>query len=245
MKKLIFFSALMSLIISCSDDDDYNDYVSLVTVVNDSDGQKVFMRNDSTRMYPINFDILSDPGQRMLVEYYINDTYDSNDPYKYGVVVEDYDIVLTKYVVPLTAENEEEVGDDAFWNIFDVTYSGGFINVYLSFLYNYNPHLINLVENTVTPPVNAPDSINFELRQNANGDNTGYPVSELVSFNVQNYIAEANAEGLETITFAIKVMLPNDQSSIFKVVVNLDNYTGDDKTYNSLEVYEPVPNALE
>ncbi len=244
MKNLFILTVVVSLAFSACSNDDYDGIVSLVTVTESSDGEKLFVRSDSSLMNPVNFVITSNVGQRMLVQYEIENSYPTNTPYRYDIDVDDFEIVLTKNVVNLTTSNETEIGNDAFWNIYYVSYSNGFINIYLSFLYNYNPHAVNLVYNTITPPINEPDSINFELRQNANGDNSGFPISEIVSFNVQGYIDAAAGAGVEEMTFAIKVLLPNNNTSLFYVTLKTNAPSGSDDSFNTLDSYNTQDNAI-
>lgn len=194
-------------------------------------------------MNPTNVTISSEVGQRVLIEYEIKKTFDSNDPYRYDVQIEDYDLILTKSVIDLTAENEVEVGNDAFWGVYEMNSSGNYLNVYMSFLYNYTPHLINLVANTVTPPTDdTPSLVHLELRQNANGANTGFIVSELVSFNVQEYLDAAKDAGVSELVIAVKVYFFNNVTSTYNVKFKI-GAINDEPTYNRLDVYNPVAGA--
>ena len=251
MKKFYYYLLFLPLSLfaasSCSDSDNDYDYISLMTVV-ESDSKLLFMKSDSSLLNPTNFTIMSNAGQRMLVQYEIENTLPTNTPYKYEIEVYDYDLILTKDVIDLTAENEVAVGNDAFWRVSRINPDGGFINIYMSFLYNGIPHMINLVENKITP-VPAPelattmaDTIKLELRQNANGNNSGYPISELVSFNIQKYITEAVAASKTKLTFSVSAKLPNGAVSTYNVVFNIGkpNTNGE---YNDLDVYSPTPGA--
>lgn len=243
MKNLFYLLlALPMLWIGCSDDDD-DRYVSLVTVT-ESNGELLFMRSDSALMNPTNFTIISNPGQRMLIEYGIHRSYPAGSAYSYDIRLSDYDIVLTKNVVDMTSENEGIIGNDAFWNVYYMNSGGNFLNVYLSFLYNYNPHTVNLINNTVTPPVNTQDTIYLELRQNANGQNIGFPVNELVSFNVDSYLTTAKENGVEELVLVVDATLPNSVTSRFNVKFNIDAPNSTEPTYNSLSVYNPEENAV-
>lgn len=247
MKKFYFNLLLLPLSLfvmsSCTDSDEDRNYVSLVTVAQNIEGTRLFQRSDSSLMYPKNFVIGYDLGQRVLIEYEIKNTNQSNNPYRYEIKLDAYEKILTKSVLNLTADNEATVGNDAFWNVYDVNSAGGFLNVYMSFLYNYAPHFINLVNNEITPPTNRPDSINLELRQNANGANIGFPVRELVSFNVVNYIDAAEQAGLDSFVIVMKVLLPNNVTSSYKVRFNLKK-ANDEPRYNTLDVFDRVENSV-
>lgn len=245
MKKFYFYLMLLPLSIfvasSCSNSDDDRDYVSLVTVVQ-GEGKLLFMRADSTLMNPTNLTITSSAGQRVLIEYEIKHTYESNTPFRYDVKVDDYELILTKDAIDLTAENEATIGNDAFWRIYSMNSGGGYLNVYLSFLYNYNPHTINLVANTINPPAVSADTVKLELRQNANGNNNGFPVEELVSFNVQKYITAAKEAGKAKLTLAVAVTMPNNAILTYYVVFNT-GAVNEDQNFNTLGVYKPTPGA--
>ena len=245
MKKLYSYLLLLPLSLfaafSCSDSDNDYDYVSLTTVVQ-GDNKLLFMRSDSSLLNPTNFTILSNTGQRMLVQYEIKNTLPTNTPYKYDIEVDDYDVILTKDVIDLTAENEVSVGNDAFWRIRRMNSGGGYLNVYLSFLYNGIPHMINLVENKVQAPANMSDTVKLELRQNANGNNSGYPIEELVSFNVQKYIDEAIAASKTKLVLNVSAKLPNGGISSYNVTFNIGTPNSSSE-YNDLSVYSPTPGA--
>lgn len=247
MKKFYFNFLMLPLslmaLYSCSDSSDDRDYVSLVTIVQNEAGTKLLMRGDSTLMNPTNVTISSEVGQRVLIEYEIKKTFDSNDPYRYDVYIEDYDLILTKTVKDLTTDNEVEIGNDPFFGIYEMNSGGNFLNVYMSFLYNYTPHLINLVANTVTPPTgDTPSLVHLELRQNANGANTGFVVNELVSFNVQKYLDAAREAGVSELVIAVKVYFFNNVTSTYNVKFKIGGIN-DEPTYNTLDSYTPVEGA--
>lgn len=247
MKKFYFALLMLPLSLmalsSCSDNDDDRAYVSLVTVVQNDAGQKFLMRSDSSFMNPTNVTISSNAGQRVLIEYEIAKTNPTNDPYRYDVKIRDYDLILTKNAIDLTAENEAEVGNDPFWNVYEMNSGGNYLNVYMSFLYNYTPHLINLVANKVTPPTDdTPALVHLELRQNANGDNVGFRVSELVSFNVQQYIDAAKAANVSELVIAVKVLFFGNVTSTYNVKFKI-GATNAEPDYNSLRVYDKVDGA--
>ncbi len=212
---------LMGVVACSSDDSDRdNDIVSLVTVVEEG-GYKLFERADGVTLYPMNFNIISNTGQRILVEYGVTNIAPS-PLYDYVVVVDDFDIVLTKDIVNLTTTNEETIGNDAFLDIISVGSRGGYIDIYLAFLYNYNPHIVNLVYNEITPPINEPDSLNFELRQNANGENVGIPTTVLVSFDAAGYIEAAKGADVVDLTISISALLPNSTTKRYNIVINTE-----------------------
>lgn len=232
--------------VSCRDSDDRRHYVSLVTVV--QGGEKLlFMKSDSLLLNPTNFNIPYNIGQRMLVEYEIRDTHETNAPYKYNVEVYDYNTVLTKSVVDLTTTNQTAIGNDGYLAIYGIGSEGGYLNVNLGFLYNYIPHYINLVSNTVTlpTPVDTPEAITLELRQNANGANSGYAVNELVSFNVQKYIDAARIAGSSTLSVNVKVMFLDSSITTYNVVFNTGVVNTEGETYNSLSYYDFTPSATQ
>lgn len=244
MKNYLLPLLLLPLIImGCNNDDEYR-YVSLVTVAETDEGNLTFMRNDSVILNPDNYTIDYDAGQRMLIEYKIKESDKTVYPYVYTIKLKDYSPVLTKAVIDLTTENEDTVGDDAFWNIYDMNSSGGYLNVYVGFLYNNVAHTINLVANTITPPTNSADTINLELRQNANGENIGFPVRELVSFNIDEYLTSAQESGLSKLVLAVKVLLPSDVYSVYNVTFNIGSLNTEQTSYNSLSAFSTEENSI-
>ncbi|MEG0499486.1 MAG: NigD-like C-terminal domain-containing protein [Rikenellaceae bacterium] len=247
MKKFYFILLMLPLslmsLLSCSDSNDDRDYVSLVTVIQNEAGMKLLMKSDSTLMNPTNVTISSNVGQRVLVEYEITKTNETKDPYRYEIKIEDFDIILTKSVIDLTAANEAEVGNDPFYGIFEMNSGGNYLNVYMSFLYNYTPHLINLVANKITPPTDdTPALVHLELRQNANGANTGFIVNELVSFNVQKYIDAAKAANVSELVLVVKVLLFDNVTSTYNVKFKIGDINSE-PNYNTLGVYKPQEGA--
>lgn len=246
MKNFCLKTAVLSLALfavwSCSDSEERRAYVSIVTVVENAQNEKLLQRGDSSLLKPENVRISSAVGQRILIEYEIKKTNPSNTPYRYEVHIEDYETLLTKDVIDLTTENQAKVGNDAFWAIYDMNSSGGFLNVYMAFLYNYEPHFINLVANEITPPVNTPDTLYLELRQNANGPNVGFAVRELVSFDMQEYIDLAKEANKAEFNVVVKVLLPYGVYSNYTVKFKT-GAVNEEPNYNSLEVYKPTPNA--
>lgn len=247
MKKFYFTLLMLPLSLvtlsGCSDSDEDRDYVSLVTVVQNEAGQKLLMRSDSSLMNPSNVTISSNAGQRVLVEYEITKMNPSNNPYLYDIKIQDYDIVLTKNAIDLTVENEVEVGNDPFFGVYEMNSGGNYLNVYMSFLYSYTPHLINLVANKITSPTDDTSAlVHLELRQNANGVNTGFRVSELVSFNVQQYIDAAKAANVSELVIAVKVLFFGNVTSTYNVKFKI-GATNAEPNYNSLRVYDRVDGA--
>lgn len=124
-------------------------------------------------------------GQRLAVLF--NPLYDNFDNYDLAVKVENVFPILTKQVETLTAENEEEIGNDPVTIFKDrIWIANGYLNVvFRQDKPVYTPHLVSLVHNTLEVP-EEDDYVHLEFRYNTYGDLSGRWGDEAVSFNLNS-----------------------------------------------------------
>lgn len=136
-------------------------------------------------------------GQRVIL--YFNPLYD-NYPEGYDCSVKVLSIkeILTKPIEELTAENEEEFGNDPV-DIFEdnMWISGGYLNI----IFNQNmpskvKHLVSLVKNTTITP-DQDGYIHLEYRYNTYADTTGYWRNGAVSFNLNSLEITSETKGIK------------------------------------------------
>lgn len=136
-------------------------------------------------------------GQRVVI--YFNPLYD-NYPEGYDCSVKLMGIreILTKQIEELTADNEEELGNDPV-SIYEgnMWIGGGYLNV----VFNQSlpvklKHLVSLVKNTtVTPPDDG--YIHLEYRYNTFDDTTDYVRYGAVSFNLNSLDIAPGTKGIK------------------------------------------------
>lgn len=136
-------------------------------------------------------------GQRVIL--YFNPLYD-NYPEGYDCSVKVLSIreILTKQIEDLTAENEDEYGNDPV-DIFEgnMWISGGCLNI----IFNQNlpaktKHRVSLVKNTTVTP--AEDGyIHLEYRYNTYEDTTGRWANGAVSFSLSSLELTSETKGIK------------------------------------------------
>lgn len=136
-------------------------------------------------------------GQRVIL--YFNPLYD-NYPEGYDCSIKVLNIreILTKPIEELTADNEEEFGNDAVDIVEgNMWISGGYLNV----IFRQNipsevKHRVSLVKNTTVTP--AQDGyIHLEYRYNTYEDTTGYWTNGAVSFNLNTLDITSETKGVK------------------------------------------------
>ena len=125
---------------------------------------------------------------------------DANYPEGYDCSVKVLNIkeILTKPIEELTAENEEEFGNDPV-DIFEgnMWINGGYLNI----VFNQNmpskvKHLVSLVKNTTITP-EQDGYIHLEYRYNTYGDTTGYWRNGAVSFSLGSLEITSETKGIK------------------------------------------------
>ncbi len=137
-------------------------------------------------------------GQRVIV--YFNPLYDNYpEGYDCSIKLTGVREILTKQIEELTAENEEEYGNDPV-SIFEGNMwisRGGYLNI----IFNQNlpskvKHRVSLVKNTtVTPPEDG--YIHLEYRYNTYEDTTGRWIYGAVSFNLNSLDITPETKGIK------------------------------------------------
>lgn len=137
-------------------------------------------------------------GQRAIISF--NPLYD-NYPQGYDCSIKLTGVreILTKQIEELTAENEEEYGNDPV-SIYEGNMwisRGGYLNI----IFNQDlpakvKHRVSLVKNTMAAP--AEDGyIHLEYRYNTYGDTIGYWVYGAVSFNLNSLDITPDTKGIK------------------------------------------------
>lgn len=197
MKKFNMYLLLLALVLiptlqSCDNDDDGysldNYAIALVSVKKDANGAVSFVSDKGTRLWPaaslVPYRDLAD-GTRLMASFTI--LSDKQGDYDHYVRLNDYNKVLTKDVVKLTAANKDSIGDDKV-HITDMWLSGGYLNVEFNMnMPSSKKHLVNLVENTTQTDPND-GYVYLEYRYNNMDDVTGYWGRSIVSFKIGTLI---------------------------------------------------------
>lgn len=145
------------------------------------------------------------------------------------VKIEGIQEVLTKEVEDMTAENEEEFGNDPIV-IYqgDMWLGGKFLNIiFHQYLPRSEKHRISLVQNKIEPE--APETpealkvdedgyIHLELRYNTYDDVTGYRVWGRVSYNLEEFYPTAK-DAAETEFKGFKVIINSEENGEGRVIV--------------------------
>lgn len=210
---------LLLTLISCNNKDGYSlgDFqVSIATIILEGENSYSILLDNGKKLWPSVSDIRYKPkeNQRAFVNYtLLSDKYDKFD---HIVKVNAIWNILTKDIIDLTEENENEIGNDPVKTNY-LWIANDFLNI--DFMFNYGaerPHYINLVNNKTTPEEGEDDDvIELEFRHN--------------SYDSQN--PKLSTEGL--VSFNIKSLQRDDRDSVkLKIKVKeLDKVTTHDITY--------------
>ena len=153
------------------------------------------------------------------------------------VKIEGIQEVLTKEVEDMTAENEEEFGNDPIV-IYqgDMWLGGKFLNIiFHQYLPRSEKHRISLVQNKIEPEApETPEALNvdedgyihLELRYNTYDDVTGYRGWGRVSYNLEEFYPTAK-DAAETEFKGFKVTINSKENGEGRVIVlDLDHPVG-------------------
>ena len=153
------------------------------------------------------------------------------------VKIEGIQEVLTKEVEDMTAENEEEFGNDPIV-IYqgDMWLGGKFLNIiFHQYLPRSEKHRISLVQNKIEPEApETPEALNvdedgyihLELRYNTYDDVTGYRGWGRVSYNLEEFYPTAK-DAAETEYKGFKVTINSEENGEGRVIVlDLDHPVG-------------------
>lgn len=202
LKISILLAGILLAIPSCDDNGrSLGDiYISIATVVPESENSYSFQLDNGKRLWPAAGDLRYTPkeNQRVFLNYTI--LWDSDGAYDYDIKVNDIWNILTKKAIELNAMNEDSIGNDPV-RIKDIWVGGDYLNV--SFLFNYGgvqPHLINLVENTLSSEVSA-DAIDLEFRHNAHESTQTKLYEGFVCFDLKPF----RKDNADSVDLSIKV----------------------------------------
>ena len=134
-------------------------------------------------------------GKRVFV--YFNPLYDNYQGYDVAVKMDRINNILTKPIEDLTAENEEEYGNDPVAGNFWI--SNGYLNVvFRQYLPVSTPHRVSLVQNKTVEPEND-GYIHLEYRYNTYGDGitNWYTDGAMVCFNLNSLEITPETKGIK------------------------------------------------
>lgn len=184
---------------SCDDDDDdyyyagYYGNVGLVTVKPVGENDCYLWLDDSTTLYPVNFNgaPYGDKEVRALVGF--SPVEGSTGKYTMNVIVNWMDSIRTKSTVPTLGEqNDEKYGKDPIEIVNDwVTIAeDGYLTLRFRTLSNRtgSVHYVNLLTG-----VDPNDQYTVELRHDARGDVTGVYTDGMIAFNLKD-LPDTNGE---------------------------------------------------
>lgn len=202
---LAFTVVLMLSLQSCLGDSneyelDYSNLAISTLKMTDSGTIDYFTLDDGAKMFPGDTtSIRYTPevaGQRVFV--YFNELQEKVDGYEYNIEVKNIQSILTKEIIPLTAETADSIGDNHI-NALRMWVAQGYLTIEFQLLgtnSSTNKHMLNLVQNETAD--NKEDGyISLEFRHNAKKDYPEFLGEGYVSFKLDK-IAEQmkNAKGL-------------------------------------------------
>lgn len=206
MKKLLWMLMVPALLLAggCSNDDDGYSlgdvWRSMATVENpDQENYFYFKTDGGTRLWTAATDLWNyrpKDGQRIIAYFTIISDKPAGSSYDHDVVFRSAYNVLTKNVVEITAENDEELGHDPV-RITDGWIGSDYLNVEFTFRGQNKTHYINLGRDASAEYDDG--KIHLELRHNAKGDVPSRDMKGIASFNVKSL----QLDGAESVTFVI------------------------------------------
>lgn len=183
---------------SCFTDDDADvaDYIAVATthVVpadNGVQGTYYFELDNAKTLTPVinnanSFSAVE--GQRVILQYDIESSATAG--YDYGIELFKITEILTKNIEILTADNEDEIGNDVVTISQDYSnMTSDHLNLQISYPAGSSSASIHLVENTITPAEDSDYTV-LELRlnnPNSDSETSTQTLSGLVSFNMGDY----------------------------------------------------------
>lgn len=189
---LLFIVAMLVLAVSCDKEDDKTIYYSIgvisiktdSTIIETDAGERLWIRN------PVNIGTAIKDNDRITFNF---STVDGTLPTNIDYIIEITSIqkILLKPITILTPALEDSVGNDPL-QINSVWLSKDFLNLDFGFYYDGTTrHYIHLIRAEGEVPT---DTVDLEIRHNANNDNGKDGNYGFVSFNLaslQNNIADS------------------------------------------------------
>ncbi len=235
---IVLFTFFATLVFtSCTDDDDYSlgkFVISLATVnpIDSQTGTYYLTMDDGTTLWPAASDVFYKPkaDQRVWINFTL--LSDSLSGYDHYIKINYLQDILTKNIVELTDENEEEIGNDPI-KILDYWIGDNYLNIH----FGYNTggekvHTINLVQNTLQSAEEA-EAVVLEFRHNKNDDPERYGVKGYAAFDLRPF--QAADKG--AIDFIIKVKDFDNKEKEYKITYKYDQtekYLMNNKTITSM-----------
>ncbi len=222
MRRIILvFLAAISLT-SCMDEGDGSYSLDKMWmslgIVNKGAGDSFTVKLDNgTVLYPVVSNVQSsklEDGGRVLVNYTILSNKVVTDSLKeYYVRINSVRKILMKGILDITPAIEDSIGNDPV-KVEDIWVSKNqLLNIEISYLGNYKMHYINLVKEP-GKLTSADQPIQLELRHNDNGDGRDYPMTALVTFELD----AIKIQGLDSVRFEVKSIDYNNKSHTFNGV---------------------------
>lgn len=201
-------------------------YISIATVIPEGENAYSFLLDNGKRLWPAAGNVRYAPthNQRIFLNYTIL-WESSGATYDYDIKVNDIWNILTKQAIELNAENQDSIGNDPV-KVKDIWVGGDYLNV--SFLFNYGgdrPHLINLVENTLSEET-SPDAIDLEFRHNAYQSTQTKLYEGFVCFDLKPF----RTDDADSVNLSIKVKGWNGETTTYDVVYRYNQPAAEEKT---------------
>ena len=214
---LLALGAMMATSCYKSDNDDRVVYLGFSTVDKASNDAMMLLLDNGVKLNPQNVLVSTPIGQRVIVSFSLGKEYEAGAPFNYDADIYASKVVLTKGVTQMTAANQDSIGNDGFYSMNGITWGGGFLNVYFGILYNGTPHMITMADNAIDGPQVVTDTLKLEFRQNAKGQNVGYRMNGLASFNIQSYLDAAKANSKDTLIVRVNTDLLGGETSKYDI----------------------------
>jgi len=218
----LIISLSVLVFFSCGDKKDYYSlgdiWISLGMIEKqDSDSNFIIYLDNGDTLVPATNDapyFYLKNDQRVMVNYTILDEVGKSTK-KFWVKINDLYDVLFKDIIELNEANNDSIGNDPV-NIDNIWISKNLLNIEFKYLGGDKIHYINLTHqaDNIT---NLSQSVELELRHNANNDSLKYSLTGIVTFNLKN------------------IEISNQDSVNF--IVKSTDYKGDEHTFNGTYYY--------
>lgn len=232
----ILFLFLTSFVFtSCDDDDEYDlgrFTISLATVnpIDEQNGTYYLTLDNGTTLWPAASNAYYKPknDQRVIVSFTL--LSDSLSGYDHFVKINALQEILTKSIIDLTTENEEEIGYDPV-KILDLWVGDNYLNIH----YGINVggeqiHTLNLVQNKTNRNSNENEII-LELRHNSNGDPQRYGSNGYAAFDLREF----KSEGQSSVKFIVKNLDFNDEEKVHNIIYKYNDIANSENIQKNIE----------
>lgn len=159
---------------------------SLATVDNPDNSLNYFFDTDrGNRMWIASTSVRNyrpETGQRIIADFFVLLKLDEGADHNYDVHLNNVFEVLTKDIVEINEENDEELGNDPVRNAV-MWIAGDWLNVEFIFRGHNRTHYINVGQLAGTEP-SVEGEIDLQFRHNANGDTERRDLWGIASFNL-------------------------------------------------------------